>query len=302
MIAMEWLNYHHLLYFWTVARLGSVTAAAGELRLAQSTVSAQIHQLEAVLGERLLRREGRRLVLTDAGRRAFDYAAEIFALGRELVDTVKGTSGGRPARLVVGIADQMPKRIVYRLLEPALRLLPSIHLVCTEGKPDDLFAQLALHRVDVVLTDSPIAPSVAVRGFNHLLGECGITFFAPRRLSERPRRRFPRCLDDAPVLLPAERTTLRRGLDQWLRARDLRPRVVAEFEDSALLKAFGQAGAGYFPGPTAIEREIALQYDARIAGRVPEVRERFYAVSIERRLKHPAIVAISEAARTDLLA
>lgn len=299
---MEWLNYHHLLYFWTVARTGSVMAAADDLRLAPSTVSAQIHQLEAMLGERLLRREGRRLVLTDAGRRTFDYAAEIFALGRELVEEVKGTSGGRPARLVIGVADQLPKLIAYRVLEPALRLSPPVRLVCTEGKPDDLFAQLALHRVDVVLTDAPIPPSVAVRGFNHLLGECGITFFAPRRLPSPSRRRFPRCLDGAPVLLPAERTTLRHGLDQWLRAQGVLPRVVAEFEDSALLKAFGQAGVGYFPGPTAIEREIAAQYGARVVGRVSEVRERFYAVSIERRLKHPAVVAISEAARADLLA
>jgi LysR family transcriptional activator of nhaA len=297
---MEWLNYHHLLYFWLVARAGSVTAAASELRLAQSTVSAQIHQLEEMLGERLLRREGRRLVLTDVGRVVLGYAEEIFGLGREMLDALKGRPTGRPVRFSVGIADQVPKLVAYRILEPALRMDADVRLVAAEGKPDALFADLAAHRVDVVLADAPLPASSPVRGFNHLLGECGVTFFAPAKDAVQLRRRFPRSLNEAAVLLPAERTTLRRAIDPWLRANDLHPRVVGEFEDSALLMSFGQAGAGLFPGPSAIEREIAAQYGVKPIGRIEDVRERFYAISAERRLRHPAVVAISEAARAEL--
>ena len=294
---MEWLNYHHLLYFWVVACHGSVTRAAAELRLAQSTVSTQLRTLEEVLGEKLFARTGRRLVLTDVGRLVFRYADEIFGLGRELLETVKGRPTGQPMRLTVGIADAVPKLIAYRLLGPALTGAEPVRIICREDKPDRLLAQLAVHGLDLVLSDAPIGPTTKVRAFNHLLGECGVTFFAAPALARTYRRGFPRSLGGAPMLLPTDNTALRRSLDDWFESEDIRPRVASEFEDSALLMAFGQAGMGLFPAPSAIERQVRSQYGVVVVGRLDTVRERFYAISGERRLKHPAVVAISEAAR-----
>ncbi|TMB59558.1 MAG: transcriptional activator NhaR [Deltaproteobacteria bacterium] len=294
---MEWLNYHHLLYFWVVACHGSVTRAAAELRLAQSTVSTQLRTLEEVLGEKLFARTGRRLVLTDVGRLVFRYADEIFGLGRELLETVKGRPTGQPMRLTVGIADAVPKLIAYRLLGPALTGAEPVRIICREDKPDRLLAQLAVHGLDLVLSDAPIGPTTKVRAFNHLLGECGVTFFAAPALARTCRRGFPRSLGGAPMLLPTDNTALRRSLDDWFESEDIRPRVASEFEDSALLMAFGQAGMGLFPAPSAIERQVRSQYGVVVVGRLDTVRERFYAISGERRLKHPAVVAISEAAR-----
>ena len=294
---MEWLNYHHLLYFWVVACHGSVTRAAAELRLAQPTVSTQLRTLEEVLGEKLFARTGRRLVLTDVGRLVFRYADEIFGLGRELLETVKGRPTGQPMRLTVGIADAVPKLIAYRLLRPALTVAEPVRIVCREDKPDRLFAELAVHELDLVLSDAPIGPATKVRAFNHLLGECGVTFFGTPALARTCRRGFPRSLGGAPVLLPTDNTALRRSLDDWFESEDVRPRVVSEFEDSALLMAFGQAGMGLFPAPSAIERQVRSQYGVVVVGRLDAVCERFYAISGERRLKHPAVVAISEAAR-----
>lgn len=299
---MEWLNYHHLLYFWLTAKEGGVTEAAAELRLAQSTVSAQIRQLEHVLDERLFRRDGRRLVLTDVGRTVYRYAEEIFGLGRELLDVVKDRPTGRPLRFNVGIADQVPKLIAHRLLAPALALDVPVRLVCHEGKTAELLGELATHQLDVVLTDAPLGAGTSVRAFNHLLGETGVTIYGTAERVRTVRRRFPRSLAGAPLLLPTEGTTLRRTLDQWFSTHEIRPDVVAEFDDSALLKVFGQGGLGLFPGPTALEREIRRQYGVVVAGRLDDVRERFYAISVERRLKHPAVIAISEAARTTLVA
>ena len=294
---MEWLNYHHLLYFCVVACHGSVTRAAAELRLAQSTVSTQLRTLEEVLGEKLFARTGRRLVLTDVGRLVFRYADEIFGLGRELLETVKGRPTGQPMRLTVGIADAVPKLIAYRLLGPALTGAEPVRIICREDKPDRLLAQLAVHGLDLVLSDAPIGPTTKVRAFNHLLGECGVTFFAAPALARTCRRGFPRSLGGAPMLLPTDNTALRRSLDDWFESEDIRPRVASEFEDSALLMAFGQAGMGLFPAPSAIERQVRSQYGVVVVGRLDTVRERFYAISGERRLKHPAVVAISEAAR-----
>lgn len=297
---MEWLNYHHLLYFWTVAREGGLAPAADKLRLAHPTISTQIHLLEASLGEKLFAKQGRRLVLTDVGRVVYGFADEIFGLGRELLDTVKGRPTGRPLKLVVGIAEVVPKLIAKRLLEPAMSQQDPVRLLCREDKTDRLLAELASHSLDVVLTDAPLPAGSSVRAFNHLLGECGVTIFAARGLAAKHRRRFPRSLDGAPMLLPSDATALRRGLEQWFDAAQIRPRVVAEFDDSALLKEFGRDGTGLFPGPTAIEREIRRQYGVEVAGRIPEVREPFYAISIERRIKHPAVVAICQAARKRL--
>jgi LysR family transcriptional regulator, transcriptional activator of nhaA len=298
--AMEWLNYHHLLYFWTVARLGSVSAAAVELRLAQPTISGQLRVLEDHLGDKLLARSGRRMVMTDLGHTVYRYADEIFGLGRELLDAVKGSPSGRPLRLFVGVADVVPKLIAYRLLAPALSLPEAVRVTVREDHSDRLLADLSLQQLDLVLSDAPIAPSVKVKAFNHILGESAVTLFAVPALAKSLARRFPRSLEGAPMLLPTENTTLRRSLDQWFAAQGVRPSIVGEFEDSALLNAFGQAGAGVFPGPRVIESEIQKQYGAKVVGRIDSVRERFYAITVERRLKNPAVLAISDSARTKL--
>jgi LysR family transcriptional regulator, transcriptional activator of nhaA len=294
---VEWLNYHHLLYFWVVAREGSLAKASAELRLAQSTISGQIRALERSLGEQLFTKSGRRLALTEIGRTVYRYADEIFGLGRELQDTLKGRAPGRPLSLNVGVADVVPKLVARRLLEPALQLSTPVQLVCREDKPDRLLGELAVHGFDIVLSDAPAVPSVRVRTFDHLLGESGIELFATPALARLYRRRFPASLDGAPLLLPTENTSLRRSLDQWFAAHDLRPRVVGEFEDSALLQVFGQAGFGIFPAHTFIADEVRRQYQVQPVGLLERVRERFYAISVDRKLKHPAAIAISEAAR-----
>jgi LysR family transcriptional regulator, transcriptional activator of nhaA len=295
---MEWLNYHHLLYFWTVAREGSVARAGERLSLAQPTISGQLRALEDSLGEKLFVRSGRRLVLTDVGRIVYRYADEIFSTGRELLETLKGRPTGRPAQLAVGVADVVPKLIAYRLLAPALE--EPLHLICREDKPERLLAELAIHALDVVLSDAPVTPTARVRAFSHLLGESGTSFFGTPALTARFRRRFPRSLDGAPMLLPTENTALRRSLEEWFETEGVHPNVKGEFEDTALLTVFGQTGWALFPAPTAIEREVRHQCNALVVGRVDAVRQRFYAISVERRLKHPAVVAISDAARQKL--
>lgn len=298
--SMEWLNYHHLLYFWTVARHGSISRATEELYLAQPTISAQLRSLEESLGEKLFTRAGRNIALTEMGQVVFRYADEIFSLGRELTDTLKGRSVGRPVRFTVGIADVLPKLIAYRLLQPALQMPDPIRIVCYEDKPDRLLAELAVHGLDLVLSDAPIGPTVKVRAFNHLLGESDVTIFGPGKIATKYRRKFPQSLDGAPMLLPTETTSLRRSFDQWCEAQGIHPFIVGEFEDSALLKTFGQSGVGLFPAPSVIEAEVRQQYGVQTVGRVNDVRERFYAISVERKLKHPAVVAISEAAQQHL--
>jgi LysR family transcriptional activator of nhaA len=297
---MEWLNYHHLLYFWTVAREGSVTRASEQLRLAQPTVSAQLRALENALGERLFVRSGRRLELTETGRIAYRYAEEIFSLGREFLDAVRDRPTGRPMRFSVGVVDVLGKFVAFRLLSPALALPQAVQLTCREDRPDRLLAELATHSLDMVLADAPTPPGSSVRAFNHLLGECGVSVFAPRRLAAAYRRRFPASLNGAPFLLPTEQASLRRSLAQWFDAQDIRPRLVAEFDDAALLQTFGAAGHGLFAGPSVIEDEVVRRFDLRVVGRIDGLRERFYAISVERRLKHPAVVAICAQARGDL--
>lgn len=293
---MQWVNYHHLLYFWLVAREGSLGRASAELRLAQSTVSKQIHLFEAALGHALFAKSGRRLVLTESGRVVFRYAEEIFSLGREMLDTLADRPVGRPLRVTVGLADVVPKVLAERVLEPALRLGVPVRLVCREDKPERLLVDLASHELDVILTDAP--SSAKVRAFNHLLGESDITFFGRSELAAKYRRGFPASLDGAPTLLPTENTVLRRSLEQWFEATGVRPNVVGEFEDSALLKTFGLQGAGIFAAPSILAQEVERQYQVRAIGRVAEIRERLYAVTVERRIKHPAVVAICDAART----
>ena len=298
---MESLNYHHLRYFWAAAREGSVTRASEKLHISQPAVSAQIRDLEQALGEKLFTRSGRSIALTEAGRLVYRYAEDIFGLGAELLETLKGRPTGRPARLRVGIANAIPKLIAHRLLAPAFALPEPVRVLCLEDSPERLLAELAIHGLDVVLADAPAGPTVKVKAYSHLLGECGVSVFGVERLTKGRRRGFPRSLDGAPFLLPTPDAALRRLLDQWFEAQGIRPDIVGEFDDSALLKVFGQSGAGLFAAPSAIEAAVRRQYGVRLVGRV-DVIERFYAITVERKLKHPAVVAIAEAARREIFA
>ncbi len=294
---MEWLNYHHLQYFWMVAREGSIARACEKLRLAQPTISGQIRVLEDMLGEKLFTRVGRGLVLTEVGQVVYRYAEEIFSLGKELTEVVKGQQSRGPLRLVVGVTEVLPKLVAYRLLEPALRGPKPVRLICWEGKLDQLLADLALHRIDIVLADAPMPSIPRVRAYSHLLVESGISLFASPRIAVKYRRRFPQSLNGAPFLLPTDNTVLRRSLEQWFESEKIRPTNAGEYEDSALLKAFGQAGCGIFAVPTLIEAEVRHQYRVQLIGQVPSIRERFYAISVERKLHHPAVLAISDAVK-----
>ncbi len=294
---MEWLNYHHLHYFWIVAKEESITRAGDRLRLAPSTVSMQISKLEESLGGKLFqRRVGRNLELTDLGRVVFRYADEIFALGLELLDTVHGRSSG-PLRFEVGIVDILPKMMARRILEPALALPEGLRLVCHEGKEKQLLAELAVHNLDIVLTDTPVKPGLSVKAYSHLLGECGVTFCAIELLARPLRQGFPQSLNNARMLLPTPMSALRGSLDQWFNSLDIRPKIVGEFDDHALLKVFGQAGDGVFAVPSIIEQAVCRQHNVGIVGRSDSVRERFYAISVERIIKHPAVAAIWNATR-----
>lgn len=297
---MSWLNYHHLLYFWTAAREGSITKACEVLHLTQPTVSGQIRELEKSLKSRLFERSGRSIRLTEAGQIAYRYADEIFTLGRELQEALAGRPAGLTLRVVVGVADTLPKLLVQRLVAPALHLGQEVRVTCIDGDPDRLLVQLAAHEIDMVLSDFPANPRVGLKAFNHLLGDCGVTVFGANVLARRYRAGFPRSLDGAPMLLPSGNTALRRSLEQWFDEIGVRPQVRAEFTDSALLKAFGSFGDGLFVAPTAVEEDIKRMYGVGVVGREESVRERVYAISIEKRLKNPAVVAISKAARRTL--
>jgi LysR family transcriptional activator of nhaA len=285
-----------------VVKSGSITAACKELRLAPPTISAQLRTLEDQLGEKLLARKGRTLEPTDVGRMVYRYAEEIFGLGRELMDAVKQRPTGRPVRLVVGIDDVVPKEIAHALIEPALRLREPVRLLCREGSLEPLLAKLSIHELDVVLSDAPVTPSLKIRAYNHPLGECGVTWMGAPALAKAHRRGFPQSLDGAPVLLPTDDTAIRRGLDQWFDKRGLRPVVVAEFEDFALLRAFGQRGTGVMPVPAILEKDFHRQYGFERIGPIDAVTGRFYAVSVERKIRHPAVAAICESARRTLFA
>jgi LysR family transcriptional regulator, transcriptional activator of nhaA len=300
---MDWLNYHHLYYFWTVVREGGVGRAATRLRLSQPTVSTQIKALEDRLGAPLFTRVGRRLVPTDTGQVVYRYADEIFTLGRELQETVRRgqAAPGRPARFVVGVADVLSKAIAYRLLAPALELAEPVRIVCREARTDVLLGALALHEIDLVLSDTPVPPTVHVKAYNHLLGESGVTCFAVPALASKLRRRFPQSLTGAPMLVPGEGTVVRRQLEDWFQSSGIRPAIVGEFDDSALMKAFGESGTGAFVAPTVIAAETRKQYGVAVLGEIEGIRERFYAISYERRITHPAVVAIAERARTGML-
>jgi len=297
---MEWLNYHHLFYFWTVMREGSITAASEKLRLAQSTISAQLSKLEQNLEVKLTQKVGRNLEPTDAGQVVLKYADEIFSLGREMIYSLKGLPISGPLSLRVGIVDVVPKHVAQKLLAPIHTLPKKVRLICHEGKDENLLAELAMHNLDVVLTDTPLRSGQSIKAYNHLLGECGISFFGTRDLVEQLDGEFPYSLNNVPMLFPIAMSTLRRILDQWLDKMGVQPLVVGEFVDSALLQVFGEAGDGVFVAPTVIEREVTKQYEVQVIGRTLDIKERFYAISAERIIKHPAVVAISEAAHLKL--
>ncbi|MDH5668173.1 MAG: transcriptional activator NhaR [Nitrospira sp.] len=297
---MEWLNYHHLLYFWSVAKHGTVTKASEELRLAQPTISGQIRMLELSLGEQLFVRTGRRLALTEMGQVVFKYAEDIFATGQEMLNAVKGQGSGRPARLIVGIADVVPKPLGTQFLKSALKLDQPTHLVCLEDKLPRLLADLASHRLDLVISDTPAPSNLKMPTYSHPMGESGVTLFGTPKLAAQYRRGFPQSLHGAPILLPTPNAMLRRLVDQWLLHHQLHPAIIGEFDDSITLKVFGQDGYGIFPGATAMEQEICRQYQVRTIGRLDSLTEHFYAITVERRLKHPAILAIVQAARREL--
>lgn len=299
---MESLNYHHLRLFWAVAHEGNLTRASAKLHLTPQTVSGQIRDLEAALNEKLFRRSGRGLILTELGHVALRYADDIFSTGQEFLETLRGQPAGRPLRLAVGVADVVAKLVAHRLIEPALQLEEQVRVICMEGTPEKLLADLAVHRLDVVLTDGPIPPTVRVQAYNHQLGSCGVTFMARANLARELREGFPGSLDGAPALLPCVDAVLRRELDNWFSERGVWPVIAGQFEDSALLKVFGQAGAGFFAVPDVIADEVARQYEVEPIGATNEVIERFYAISAERRVRHPAVVAICEAARSELFA
>jgi LysR family transcriptional activator of nhaA len=293
-----WLNYHHLLYFWTVARTGSITAASQRLSLAQPTLSTQIRALERNLGHQLFQRIGRKLVLTDIGRDVLRYADEIFSTGNELMQMVSGRS---PAgvRFTVGVTEVLPKPLAYRFLLPALRL-EGVQPVCYEGKAKDLLAKLAVNELDLVLSDFPLGPELSVNAFNHLLGRSGVSIFGSRELEKRYRPKFPQSLDGAPFLLPTPNTALRRALNHWFAARDAQPRIVAEFEDSELLKEYGQDGGGLFAAATVSDAHTLKNYKVRKLGELEDVGVQYFAITTERRIQNPAVKAIVESAHNEI--
>ena len=297
---MDWLNYHHLLYFWVVASEGSVMAACERLHLAQPTISSQLRKLERSMGRKLLERSGRGLVLTETGKLVFEYADEIFSLGRELTEIIGGQQPDRPVRFTVGVPDVLPKLITFRILEPVMNMPEPVRLVCVEGAFDNLLVDMAAHRLDLVLSDSPAHPSSNIRVFNHPLGQCTVSVLGTPEEARRLQRRFPESLNGEKVLLPTQNNVLRRSLDQWFDSKGIHPAVAAEFQDSALTKTFGQAGLGVFFAPSVIEDEICRQFNVRVAGRIEDVTERFYAISPERRIKHPAVEELTKEARREL--
>jgi LysR family transcriptional regulator, transcriptional activator of nhaA len=298
--SMAALNFKHLRYFWMVAKTGSIARAAQQLHLTPHSISGQLREFEAALGVELFRRVGRNLETTDAGRSIVSYAEEIFTVADELQEVLRGQQTKKALPFRVGIADSVSKSVAYRLVDPALGLDEPVRLICREGRLATLLADLAIHRLDLIIADRPMPTNLNVRGYSHLLGESGLTVFGTRALAKKLSGGFPALLDDAPFLLPGEDVAIRPKLLQWLDAQGVRPRIVGEFDDSALMKSFGQAGAGLFVAPTAIAAHVCEQYKVAEIGRIDAVVEHLYAISTERRLTHPAIVAISKAARRDV--
>lgn len=297
---MDWLNYHHLRYFWVVAKEGTLRQAAEKLAVSQPSISAQIHLLEESLGEKLFRRSGRRLALTDTGQLAFGYAEGIFSAGQDLLDAVRDRPGYRPMRCQVGVTDSVPKLVASRMLRPAFKLSQPMHMLCREGNIDTLLLELAGYRLDLVLADAPSSRGLHVKTFNHLLGKCGSVFCAVPKMADRLRRGFPGSLHDAAGLLPVESTPLRMALEEWFDSLGVRPIVAAEFEDPAFMMVMAAEGLGFVVAPSVILQETLQHYGLKAFGRTEECAHHYYAITAERRLKHPAAIAITEHSRTDV--
>ena len=297
---MNRLNYKHLRYFWMVAKTGSIAKAAQQLHLTPQSVSGQLTEFAGVLGVELFRRAGRNLEITEAGREVLSYADEIFSIGDELLEAIHDQRAKKSIPLKVGIADSVSKFVAYRLLEPALKLAEPIRLICREGRLESLLSELSVHRLDMIIADRPMPSHLNVRGFNHLLGESGLTVFGANALVENLIGDFPECLNQAPFLLPGDDAAIRPKLERWLDNHNLHPVISGEFDDSALMKSFGQAGAGLFAAPSTNATHICEQYKVQVVGKIDSVMEQLYMISTERQLTHPAIVAISEKGREDL--
>jgi len=299
---MDWLNYHHLFYFWTVAREGSLRKASEKLHVSQPSISAQISALENALGEKLFRPSGRTKVLTETGHMAMGYAEEIFSLGREMMSALHYHPGSRPARFSIGVTDSVPKSIAYEIIRPVLHLRPAVQAICREEKIDTLLGQLAAHRLDIVLADEPAPSDLKFKTFHHPLGTSDVTFCAPATLAARLRRNFPQSLDRAPALLPTENTAFRMALESWFEAQRIRPQIVAEFEDTALMHRAAEEGLGFIPVYTVIVAPSVKHYGWKKIGRATDCAGHFYAITAERKLKHPAVLAITEHAQFRLFA
>ena len=293
------MNFKHLHYFWAAAKAGGVMRAGEQLHTTPQTLSGQIKLLEESLGRKLFKKRGRELELTEDGRVALGYADDIFALGAALESALRvhRESGPRVIEFRVGVVDTVAKSVAYRLLEPALNMDQKVRLICHEWKFDELLAELALHRLDLVIADQPLSRRVSVKAFNHVLGRSSMSFFSAPTLKRSLRGAFPACLNGAPMLVPSAGASVRLQLDAWLTRQQLHPRVVAEFDDGALMQAFGREGRGVFMSPSVLEEETARQYGVQVVGRSDELVEEFFAISVERRISHPCVAAITSAAR-----
>jgi len=299
---VEWLNYHHLRYFWTVARKGGVRKAAEELHVSQPSISAQLRLLEESLGQKLFRRSGRNLVLTETGQLVLNYADEIFSAGRELMNAVKQRPGKHPVRVNIGLTDAFPKLIAFQILRAAFRSEAAVHMICREGEIGPLVSHLQAHRLDIVLADEPASSALKAKTFNHRLGRSGVTFCAVPSLAAKLRRNFPQSLDGAPALLPTQNMGMRAALETWFDSKGIRPRVVGEFEDSALMEVCSTGGRGFTAVHTVVDRAALKHFGLRVIARVDECGTDFYAITAERRVKHPAAVAITEHAYSSVFA
>lgn len=295
------MNFKHLHYFWVTARAGGIMRAGEQLHTTPQTLSGQIKLLEDWLGRKLFRKNGRNLELTEDGHLALGYADQIFSLGAELEAAVRQAHDGqRVLEFRVGVADSVSKTVAYRLLEPALAVPEPVRLICSEGKLPDLVAQLALNRLDLVLADEPMSKRISVKAFNHPLGRTTMSFFCTPTLKMQLHGAFPACLNDTPMLIAGAQASVRQQLEGWLTRHQIHPRIIGEFDDGALMKAFGRQGRGVFMAPTATEAETIAQFGVEVIGRSDELVEEFYAVSVERRITHPCVVAMTDAARGQL--
>lgn len=294
------LNYKHLRYFWTVAHEGSIIKASNKLHITPQTISGQLSLLEKRIGNPLFSRIGKSLQLTETGRLVLNYADEIFDLGRELSDVLRGAPTVGPSEFIVSAASTLPKTIVHKIIEPALHIKQPINLICKEGPVDAILADLAVHKVDMVLSDTPVTSTFSIKAYNHKLGESGLSFFASAALAKKYKKAFPTSLNDAPMLMPTKQYAIRQAVDHWLNQKNIYPQIKGQFDDSALMKSFGQAGMGIFYLPSIIENEVCNMFKVKIIGRTTQVKQIFYAISAERKIKHPAIAAICESAKNDL--